>query len=133
MGQEVKTNPMGQDSHARATDFQCCTTANESKPLHPRATDHVALSDNMIAGDIFQRRATAQRHGDLELIPQHLQCIPHPCLAVYSKGEQYRPSNLTEDKHERMMQYMSTNVHAFSQSNPAADLQILLRLPVPRP
>jgi len=92
-----------------ATDFQCCTTANESKPT---STDHVALSDDAIAGDIFQRRTAAQRHGDLELIPQHSQCIPHPSLAVHSKGEQYRPSNLTEDKHECMMQYMSRNLPA---------------------
>jgi hypothetical protein len=65
-------------------------------PTHPR--DHVALSDYTIAGDIFQRRTAAQRHGDLELIPQHPQCVPHPSLAVDSKGEQYGPSNLTEDK-----------------------------------
>lgn len=79
---------------------QGTTQQQTNRSLYPRATDHVALSDNAIAGDIFQRRAAAQRHGDLELIPQHPQRIPHPCPAVHGEGEQYGPSNLTEDKHE---------------------------------
>uniref|UniRef100_A0A0A9FUN2 Hao1 n=1 Tax=Arundo donax TaxID=35708 RepID=A0A0A9FUN2_ARUDO len=53
--------------------------------LQPRATDDpVALGGNVVAGDMVQRRAAAQRHGGLELVPQHLQHVPHASLAVHS-------------------------------------------------
>ncbi|WVZ87197.1 hypothetical protein U9M48_033876, partial [Paspalum notatum var. saurae] len=64
-----------------------------------RATEPVTLRANVVAGDLLQRHAAAQCHGNLKLIPQHLQRSPHPSLAVHSKGEQNGPSNLTEVKH----------------------------------
>ena len=70
--------------------------------LQPRATDPVILSADVAASDLLQRRAAAQRHGNLELVPQHLQCLPHTGLAVHGEGEQDGPSNLTEDKHDAL-------------------------------
>ena len=79
----------------------------ETKPtararLQPRASDPVTLSADMAASDLLQRRAAAQRHGGLQLVPQHLQRLPHTGLAVHGEGEQDGPSNLTEDKHDAL-------------------------------
>jgi hypothetical protein len=62
--------------------------------LHPRAGGPVAVGDDVAAGDLPQRRAAAQRHGELQLVPQHLQHLPHAGLAVHGQREQHRPPDL---------------------------------------
>lgn len=62
--------------------------------LQQRATDPIVLGGDVATGDVLQRRAAAERHGDLELVLQHLQRVPHSGLAVHCKGEQHRPADL---------------------------------------
>ncbi|BAS91087.1 Os04g0623650, partial [Oryza sativa Japonica Group] len=67
--------------------------------LQPRTTaDPVALGDDVAARDLLHRRAAAERHGDLQLVSQHPQRVPHAGLAVDGEGEQHRPTNLTEQE-----------------------------------
>jgi hypothetical protein len=62
--------------------------------LQPRAADPVAVGDDVCAGYLPQRRAAAERHGELQLVPQHLQHLPHAGLAVHRQREQHGPADL---------------------------------------
>lgn len=64
--------------------------------LQPRAADPVAVGDDVGAGDLPQRCAAAERHGELQLVPQHLQHLPHAGLAVHCQREKHRPADLMQ-------------------------------------
>jgi hypothetical protein len=110
-------------------EFQKLVCDSSSKcSLHARGPHPVTLSGNMAAGDILQRCAATQGHGEHELVPQHPQHTPHAHLAIHGKGEQQGPANL---KKWHCSGYIAT---LFSQSDAdVEDLQILLMLPTPRP
>ena len=54
----------------------------------------VELGDDVVAGDVGEAGAAAERHGELELVPEHLHHVGHPGLARRRQREHHRPADL---------------------------------------
>lgn len=90
------------DSSTHYTPWSMAFNGPGSFRLQQRAMDPVpvALGGDVAPGDLLQRRAAAERHGDLELVLEHPQRVPHAGLAVRCEGEHHRPADLTDDRQQ---------------------------------
>jgi len=62
-----------------------------------RGAEAVALGEDVAAVDVGQRRAAAERHGELELVPEHPEHVPDARLALRRQREHHRPPDLDGD------------------------------------